>query len=165
MNFPRSFAAPVEGKHLSCCQMLAFLSRRSRRTLPPPTTEPRGRTEYLYDLIGSNERATTQLPNGSILGQSITNGFGQTSVQAQPNTLGGFIYSRSEYNDKGELTRQYQDSGFGTGFLTTPHCCGKLANVYLIPSSLRFIGDSHPSYMSCLTPPFKKSRTYFLGFF
>ena len=31
-----------------------------------------------------------------------------------PNTLGGFIYSRSEYNAKCQLTKQYQDTGSGT---------------------------------------------------
>ena len=31
-----------------------------------------------------------------------------------PNTLGGFIYTRSEYNAKGQLTKQYQDTGSNT---------------------------------------------------
>ncbi len=35
-------------------------------------------------------------------------------VTATPNTLGGFIYTRSEYNSKGQLTKQYQDTGSGT---------------------------------------------------
>ncbi len=35
-------------------------------------------------------------------------------VTATPNTLGGFIYTRSEYNAKGQLTKQYQDTGSGT---------------------------------------------------
>ncbi len=41
--------------------------------------------------------------------QSITNGFGQTIVQAQPNTFGGFIYSRNTYNELGQLTQQNVD--------------------------------------------------------
>ena len=54
------------------------------------------------------------LADGSILSQSITNGNGQTIVTATPNTLGGFIYARSEYNAKGQLTKQYQDTGSNT---------------------------------------------------
>ncbi len=54
------------------------------------------------------------LADGSILSQNITNGNGQTIVTATPNTLGGFIYTRSEYNAKGQLTKQYQDTGSGT---------------------------------------------------
>ena len=69
---------------------------------------------YTYDLSGSNERVTTKLPSGAILTQSISNAFGQTLVQASPNTLGGFIYTRSEYNAKGQLVKQYQDTGSDT---------------------------------------------------
>ena len=69
---------------------------------------------YAYDLNGNNERITTKLANDVILGQSITNGFVQTIVQAVPNTLNGFIYSRSEYNAKGQLVKQYQDTGWNT---------------------------------------------------
>ena len=69
---------------------------------------------YVYDLNGNNERITTKLANDVILGQRITNGFGQTIVQAVPNTLNGFIYTRSEFNAKGELLKQYQDTGWNT---------------------------------------------------
>lgn len=69
---------------------------------------------YVYDLNGNNERITTKLANDVILGQSITNGFVQTIVQAVPNTLNGFIYTRSEFNAKGELLKQYQDTGWNT---------------------------------------------------
>ena len=69
---------------------------------------------YVYDLNGSNERVTTKLPSGEIIAQSISNGFGQNTVQAQPNTLGGFIYTRSEYNAKGQLVKRYQDTGWNT---------------------------------------------------
>ena len=68
---------------------------------------------YVYDLNGSNERVTTKLPSGEIISQSISNGFGQTTVQAQASTT-GFIYSRSEYNAKGQLVKQYQDTGWNT---------------------------------------------------
>ena len=69
---------------------------------------------YVYDLNGNNERITTKLANDVILEQIITNGFGQTIVQAVPNTLNGFIYTRSEFNAKGELLKQYQDTGWNT---------------------------------------------------
>ena len=69
---------------------------------------------YVYDLNGNNERTTTKLTNEAILGQSITNAFGQTVVLATPNTLNGFIYTRSEFNAKGELVKQYQDTGWNT---------------------------------------------------
>ena len=69
---------------------------------------------YVYDINGNNERVTTKLPSGEIIAQSISNGFGQNTVQAQPNTIGGFIYTRSEYNAKGQLVKQYQDTGWNT---------------------------------------------------
>ena len=69
---------------------------------------------FVYDLSGNSERMTTKLPDGSILGQSITNGFGQTVVEAPPNTLNGFIYTRSEFNAKGQMVKQYQDTGWNT---------------------------------------------------
>lgn len=69
---------------------------------------------YVYDLNGNNERITTKLPNDVILGQIITNGFGQTIVQAVPNTLNGFIYTRSEFNAKGKLLKRHQDTGWNT---------------------------------------------------
>ena len=69
---------------------------------------------YVYDLNGNNERITTKLSNDVILGQIITNGFGQTIVQAVPNTLNGFIYTRSEFDAKGQMVKQYQDTGWNT---------------------------------------------------
>ncbi len=69
---------------------------------------------FVYDLNGNSERTTTKLPDGSILGQSITNGFGQTVVEARPNTLNGFIYTRSEFNEKGQMVKQYKDTGWNT---------------------------------------------------
>lgn len=69
---------------------------------------------YSYDLNGTNLRTTLRNVAGDIVSQSITNGFGQTIVQAKPNTLGGFIYTRNEYNAKGQLVKQYQDTGWNT---------------------------------------------------
>ena len=68
---------------------------------------------YVYDLNGSNTRTTTKLADGTTIAQRISNGFGQTTVQAQASTS-GFIYTRSEFNAKGQLTKQYQDTGWNT---------------------------------------------------
>ena len=68
---------------------------------------------YVYDLNGNSLRTTTKLADGTTIAQSIVNGFGQTTVQAQASTT-GFIYSRSEYNAKGQLVKQYQDTGWNT---------------------------------------------------
>ena len=69
---------------------------------------------YSYDLNGTNLRTTLRNAAGYIVSQSITNGFGQTIVQAKPNTLGGFIYTRNEYNARGQMVKQYQDTGWNT---------------------------------------------------
>ena len=69
---------------------------------------------YSYDVNANRLRTTTMLMDGSILGQKLSNGFGQTIVQAVPNTLNGFIYTRSEFNAKGKLLKQYQDTGWNT---------------------------------------------------
>ncbi|MBQ8900467.1 MAG: hypothetical protein IJY72_05875, partial [Akkermansia sp.] len=69
---------------------------------------------YSYDLNGSNLRTTLRNAAGNIVLQTIINGFGQTIVQAVPNTLGGFIYTRSEFNAKGQMVKQYQDTGWNT---------------------------------------------------
>ena len=68
---------------------------------------------YVYDLNGNSLRTTTKLADGTTIAQSIVNGFGQTTVQAQASTS-GFIYTRSEYNAKGQMTKQYQDTGWNT---------------------------------------------------
>ncbi len=68
---------------------------------------------YVYDLNGSNTRTTTKLADGTTIAQSIVNGFGQTTVQAQASTS-GFIYTRSEFNAKGQMAKQYQDTGWNT---------------------------------------------------
>ena len=70
--------------------------------------------KYSYDINGKNIATTVRLMNNAILSQNIVNGFGLTVVQAEPNTLGGFIYTRSEYNVKGQMVKQYQDTGWNT---------------------------------------------------
>ena len=65
----------------------------------------------LEGISGNNLRSEQQLADGTILSQSLTNGFGENVVQAQPNTLGGFIYTHTEYNAKGQMVKQYQNTG------------------------------------------------------
>ena len=57
---------------------------------------------------------TTKLSDGATMSQSITNGFGQMVVDARPNSLNGFIYTRSEFNAKGQVVKSYQDTGWNT---------------------------------------------------
>lgn len=69
---------------------------------------------YVYDLNGSNIRETVKLPdNQTTISQSISNGFGESLVEAVASTS-GFIYTRNEYNTKGRLTKVYQDTGWNT---------------------------------------------------
>ena len=68
---------------------------------------------YVYDLNGNLLRTTTKLEDGTTIAQSIVNAFGQTTVEAQASTS-GFIYTRSEFNAKGQMTKQYQDTGWNT---------------------------------------------------
>ena len=57
-------------------------------------------------MQGNCQCETQQLADGTIIGQTTTNGFAKTVVQTQPNTLGGFICTRSEYNAKGNVVKQ-----------------------------------------------------------
>ncbi len=68
---------------------------------------------YSYDFNNKRMRETVRTAEGDTLSQILTNGFGQTVAEAAPSTT-GFIYTRSEYNAKGQLTKQYQDTGSNT---------------------------------------------------
>ena len=69
---------------------------------------------YVYDISGSNVRETVKLAdNQTTLSQSISNGFGESVVEVTASTS-GFIYTRNEYNTKGQLTKSYQDTGWNT---------------------------------------------------
>ena len=70
--------------------------------------------QYSYDINGKNIATTVRLMNNAILSQNIVNGFGQTVVQTSPATNNRFIYTRSEYNSKGQMVKQYQDTGWNT---------------------------------------------------
>ena len=47
---------------------------------------------------------------GTLLSQTYTNGFGQTVQQVQPTTTGASLNTLSEYNAKGQMIKQYQQS-------------------------------------------------------
>ena len=70
--------------------------------------------QYSYDINGKNIATTIRLMNNVILSQNIVNGFGQTVVQTAPATNNRFIYTRSEYNSKGQMIKQYRDTGWNT---------------------------------------------------
>lgn len=69
---------------------------------------------YSYDVNANRLRTTTMLMDGSILGQKLSNGFGHTVTQTHPATNNRYFYTRSEYDAKGQLIKQYQDTGSGT---------------------------------------------------
>ena len=58
--------------------------------------------QYSFDINGKNIATTVRLTNNAILSQDIVNGFGQRVVQTAPATNNRFIYTRSEYNSKGQ---------------------------------------------------------------
>ncbi|MBQ8900840.1 MAG: RHS repeat protein, partial [Akkermansia sp.] len=70
--------------------------------------------QYSYDINGKNIATTVRLMNNAILSQNIVNGFGQTVVQTSPATNNRFIYTRSEYNSKGQMIKQYRDTCWNT---------------------------------------------------
>ena len=69
---------------------------------------------YSYDINGKNIATTVRLMDNAILSQSIVNGFGQQITVTQAATDNRFIYTRSEYNAKGQMVKQYQDTGWNT---------------------------------------------------
>lgn len=69
---------------------------------------------YVYDLNGSSIRETVKLSdNQTTLSQTISNGFGETTVEASASTS-GFIYTRHEYNSKGQRIKTFRDTGWNT---------------------------------------------------
>ena len=65
---------------------------------------------YAHSLSGNCECTEVQLADGTVISRTLTNGFGQTVEQAQPNILGGFICTRSEYNARGQLVKSFADT-------------------------------------------------------
>ncbi len=77
-------------------------------------------TRYRYDLSGSSSRESVLLVQGegeteteTTLAQNTTNGFGEQTMASEAGTT-GFIYTRSEYNVRGQLTKTYRDTGWNT---------------------------------------------------
>lgn len=70
---------------------------------------------HTYDINNNCLRETVTLADkSSIVSQTLVNGFGQSVVQMTPTTI-GFLYDRSEYDEKGQLIRTQRDSGTHKG--------------------------------------------------
>ena len=67
---------------------------------------------YEYAVQGHLLCTTVRLADeaGTLLSQTLTNGFGQTVQQLQPTTTGAMLSTMSEYNARGQLVRQYQQT-------------------------------------------------------
>lgn len=66
---------------------------------------------HTYDIYNNYFRETVMLADKSnIVSQVLVNGFGQSVVRMTPTTV-GFLYDRSEYDEKGRLIRTQRDSG------------------------------------------------------
>ncbi|MBR1978047.1 MAG: RHS repeat protein, partial [Akkermansia sp.] len=67
---------------------------------------------YEYGVQGNALCTTIKLADeaGTLLAQTLTNGFGQTMQLVQPTTSDALLVSHSEYNAKGQLVKQWQSS-------------------------------------------------------
>lgn len=72
----------------------------------------------LYHVYGMSRNCLRKIvmlaDKSSIVSQILVNGFGQSVVQMTPTTV-GFLYDRSEYDEKGRLIRTQRDSGTHEG--------------------------------------------------
>ncbi|MBQ5664365.1 MAG: RHS repeat protein, partial [Akkermansia sp.] len=68
---------------------------------------------YEYGVQDSLLCTTVRLADevGTLLSQTLSNGFGQTVQQVQPTTTEAMLSSISEYNAKGQLVKQWQSTG------------------------------------------------------
>ena len=70
---------------------------------------------HVYDYTGGRIRETVKLADQmTILSQTLQNGFGETVVVTSPTTI-GYIYDRTNYNEKGQITQAVRDTGSGSG--------------------------------------------------
>lgn len=67
---------------------------------------------YEYSVQGNALCTTTRLADeaGTLLSQTLINGFGQTLQQVQPTTTGALLSAISEYNAKGQRVKQYRQT-------------------------------------------------------
>ena len=66
---------------------------------------------HMQSISGNHLCTEQQLADGTVISRTLTNGFGETAMQAQPNTLGGFICTYSEFNSRGQLVKTWSDTG------------------------------------------------------
>ena len=68
---------------------------------------------HVYDYSGGRVRETVKLADQTtILSQTLQNGFGETVVVTSATTT-GYLYDRTTYNDKGQMTQTVRDTGSG----------------------------------------------------
>ena len=67
---------------------------------------------YEYDVQDNLLCTMVKLSDevGTLISQTLANGFGQTVQQVQPTTTGALLSAISEYNTKGQLVKQYQQT-------------------------------------------------------
>ena len=69
---------------------------------------------HVYDYNGGRVRETVKLADQTtILSQTLQNGFGETVVVTSATTT-GYLYDRTTYNDKGQITQTVRDTGSGS---------------------------------------------------
>lgn len=72
-----------------------------------------GQRELYHEYDISNnclEETVTLADKSNIVSRTLVNGFGQNILQMAPTTV-GFLYDRSEYDEKGQLIRTQRDTG------------------------------------------------------
>ena len=76
-----------------------------------------GQRELYHEYDISNnclEETVTLADKSNIVSRTLVNGFGQSILQMAPTTV-GFLYDRSEYDEKGQLIRTQRDTGTHEG--------------------------------------------------
>ncbi len=76
-----------------------------------------GQRELYHEYDISNnclEETVTLADQSNIVSRTLVNGFGQSIMQITPTTV-GFLYDRSEYDEKGQLIRTQRDTGTHEG--------------------------------------------------
>ncbi|MCQ2364485.1 MAG: hypothetical protein MJ051_02885 [Akkermansia sp.] len=68
--------------------------------------------QYSYDMTPNHCRRTTvSTAAGTLLSQTVEDGFGRTIEESVPSPAGNLITTRSEYNERGQLIRRTRTDG------------------------------------------------------
>jgi len=132
---PESRLQPKDCKRLSCFSQSPYFKQLIHGICCPACRpfflcQPRAghRKSANIPRIRSHNR-TPRTTQGN-----ITDGFGQEPARCKASTH-GFIHTRSEYNVKGQLTKQYQDTG-SPATAAALYECGSFGNVTKQPFAL-----------------------------